>query len=105
MYPRLRIGKRGRNPDQLQIQYEIKVSSMVPKGFDSKLDPIWINHYELEALRLCDLEGLYQEDAAQQMQTSRGTIWRLLTSARPKLIRAIVEGRTLKIGYGEITNE
>jgi len=50
---------------------------------------------ELEALRLCDLEGLTQEEAGQRMGVSRGTIQRLLTNARKKVAAALVEGAAL----------
>ena len=41
----------------------------------------------LEALRLCDLEGLDQDAAAQQMGVSRGTFQRILYAARKMCIR------------------
>ena len=52
---------------------------------------------ELEALRLVDLEGLSQEDAGIRMEISRGTVWRLLQSARKKVAQALTEGRPLLI--------
>jgi predicted DNA-binding protein (UPF0251 family) len=45
---------------------------------------------ELEALRLCDLEGLFQEQAGERMSVSRGTVQRLLASARRKTAEALV---------------
>ena len=50
---------------------------------------------ELEVLRLCDLEGLVQEEAGQRMGVSRGTVQRLLASARKKTAQALVEGAAL----------
>jgi len=50
---------------------------------------------ELEALRLCDGLGLTQEDAGAQMGVSRGTVQRLVSSGRKKLINAIVAGKAL----------
>jgi predicted DNA-binding protein (UPF0251 family) len=52
---------------------------------------------ELEAFRLVDLEGLSQEEAGQRMRISRGTVWRLVQSARKKTAQAISEGRPLTI--------
>jgi len=52
---------------------------------------------ELEALRLVDLEGLSQDEAGARMGVSRGTIWRLLQSARKKVARSLTEGRPLFI--------
>jgi predicted DNA-binding protein (UPF0251 family) len=61
------------------------------------LAPIFIDSAELEAFRLVDLEGLSQEEAGQKMGVSRGTVWRLLQSARKKTAQALTEGRPLQI--------
>jgi predicted DNA-binding protein (UPF0251 family)/predicted Fe-Mo cluster-binding NifX family protein len=45
---------------------------------------------EFEAMRLCDVEGFSQIDAAHNMKVSRATIQRLLTSGRSKLMHAIL---------------
>jgi predicted DNA-binding protein (UPF0251 family) len=57
-----------------------------------------ITYDELEALRLVDYQGLTQEEAAQKMMVSRGTVWRCLDSARKKVATMLVEGRGLVIG-------
>lgn len=50
---------------------------------------------ELEALRLCDLEDLTQEEAGARMGVSRGTVQRLLASGRRKVVKAITERSAL----------
>ena len=55
---------------------------------------------ELEALRLCDLEGFDQEAAAKQMDVSRGTLQRILYAARKKTASALVEGTGIRIEGG-----
>ena len=60
---------------------------------------------ELEALRLCDLLGLTQEDAGSEMGVSRGTVQRLVTSARAKVARALVEGCALILGKQDLEEE
>ena len=57
-------------------------------------------HEELEALRLADLEGRYQEEAAEQMGVSRSTFQRIVTEARRKIAQALVEGTALHIEGG-----
>lgn len=57
---------------------------------------------ELEALRLADLEGLYQEDAAARMGVSRPTLGRIVESARRKVAEALVLGRALRIEGGPV---
>lgn len=50
---------------------------------------------ELEALRLCDGEGLTQEEAGKSMGVSRGTIQRIITLARKKTATALTLGHAL----------
>ena len=52
---------------------------------------------ELEALRLCDVEGLHQEAAGERMGVSRGTVQRLLKSGRETIVRAVAENAALII--------
>lgn len=56
---------------------------------------IHIHKDELEALRLCDMEGLFQEQAGIRMGVSRGTVQRTLTSARKKVAEALTTGAAL----------
>jgi len=51
-------------------------------------------------LRLKDLEGLEQEECADRMQVSRPTFQRVLSSAREKVSRALVEGKAIRIEGG-----
>lgn len=44
---------------------------------------------ELEALKLCDKDGLTQEEAGKKMGVSRGTVQRILASARRKVADAL----------------
>ena len=52
---------------------------------------------ELEAVRLADWKGLYQEDAAMKMAISRQTFGNTIASAHKKIADAIVNGKALKI--------
>jgi len=61
------------------------------------LEPVFLELAELEAFRLVDLEGLSQEEAGQGMGVSRGTVWRLVQSARKKTAQALSEGRPVYI--------
>jgi predicted DNA-binding protein (UPF0251 family) len=56
----------------------------------------------LEALRLADLEGLYQEAAAEHMGVSRPTLARILARARATVAEALVEGKVLLIGEAPV---
>jgi predicted DNA-binding protein (UPF0251 family) len=65
-----------------------------------QLETIRLELGELEALRLCDLEGLDQETAGQRMKISRGTVQRLLKIGRQKLVEALVTSSALIIEEG-----
>ncbi len=57
---------------------------------------------ELEALRLADLQGLYQEQAAEQMKISRPTFARVVESARKKVADALSNGKALRLEGGPV---
>jgi len=52
---------------------------------------------EAEAVRLADLQGLYQAEAAGRMGVSRQTFGRIVESARRKIADAIINRKCLKI--------
>lgn len=59
--------------------------------------PVDIALDEFEALRLCDFEDKSQIEAAKCMKISRGTLQRVLKSARKKLIGALLNGKCIRI--------
>jgi predicted DNA-binding protein (UPF0251 family) len=68
----------------------------------SQLDEVGITYDEYEAIRLADLEGLYQEQAAAKMKISRPTFGRIIESAHKKIADALVNGKAIKIEGGVI---
>lgn len=66
-----------------------------------ELETVQLSRSELETLRLCDLNGFDQEQAGENMGISRGTVQRLLKSARAKVVEAIVGSKALVIAKGE----
>jgi predicted DNA-binding protein (UPF0251 family) len=93
---RCRRGGRGRFPKPVIIPNPSKVEKLIPEP-KTTANSLSIEPAEVEALRLVDLEGLSQEQAGTKMGVSRGTIWRLLQSARRKVAQALTEGRPLKV--------
>ena len=93
---RQRQGRRGRFPKQVTIPKPVKIYKFIPQP-TSTADPITIEPAELEALRLVDLIGLSQEQAGTRTGVSRGTIWRLVKSARSKVAQALTEGNPLTV--------
>jgi len=75
-----------------------------PTGIPMKeIESIMLYRDELEALKLCDLDDLTQEEAGARMGVSRGTVQRLLSSARKKAAAALTEGKA--IVFETISNE
>ncbi len=93
---RHRRGRRGRYPKPISIEKAPTAGQFTPMP-QGNPEPILVEPAELEALRLVDLEGLSQEEAGKKMSVSRGTVWRLLQSARKKTAQALSEGRPIRI--------
>jgi len=56
-----------------------------PRGIPlSVLEEVVLTVDEFEAIRLADLEGLYQDRAAEKMNVSRQTFGRIIESGRKK---------------------
>ena len=71
----------------------------IPAG---DLEEVTLSFDEMEAVRLADLEGLYQKDASLRMDISRQTFANILASAHRKIAEAIIFGKALKIEGGNI---
>jgi predicted DNA-binding protein (UPF0251 family) len=93
---RHRCGRRGRFPKPVTLGTIPPITSFTPNP-PRNLEPVFIEFAEVEAFRLVDTEGLSQEEAGQKMSISRGTIWRLVQSARRKAAQALSEGRPIYI--------
>ncbi len=61
------------------------------------LKEVIILHDELEALKLHDVDGLEQIEAAKEMGISQSTFARTLDSVYKKLADGIIHGKALKI--------
>jgi uncharacterized protein len=66
------------------------------------LEEIVLSMDEFEAIRLADLEGLYQERAAERMNVSRQTFGRIIETARRKVAKVLADGLALRIEGGAI---
>ncbi len=85
-----------------RVEFYPNITFYKPAGIPLRtLDEEVLKIDEIEALRLCDKEGLKQEEAAKKMGVSQPTLYRILKSAREKLARAIIEGKAIRIEKGE----
>jgi predicted DNA-binding protein (UPF0251 family) len=85
------------------IGHEPGVSAFKPAGVPGRaLEQVTLGLDELEAVRLADLEGLYQEEAARRMEVSRQTFGNIVASGRGKLADCVVNGKLLRIEGGTV---
>lgn len=93
----------GRPQNLRFVQQVPEVAHFKPYGPPGRTwEQITLTIDELEAVRLADLEGLYQEQAAERMNVSRQTFGRVIASAHKKVAEALVMGKSILIEGGEI---
>lgn len=85
------MSPRCKKPRNCQCKFKGK--AFKPTGLPmSEVRQILLLRDELEALKLCDLDDLTQEEAGARMGVSRGTVQRTLTAARKKVAMALTQG-------------
>lgn len=83
---------------QRRIGYCLNATHFKPQGIPmNRLENIALAKDELEAVRLTDLEGFYQEQAAEQMGVSRQTLGNILNRAHQKIAEALIEGKAIQL--------
>ena len=69
-----------------------------PQGIPLReLDEVLLFLDELEALKLYELDGLDQVEAAKKMKISQPTFARILGSSYKKIAQAIIKGKAIRI--------
>jgi len=85
-----------------RIGFQPGYSYFKPRGIPTdELSENILTLDELEAVRLADLNGMYQEQAAKCMNVSRPTFGRIIDSAHQKIADVLVNGKVLKIETGK----
>jgi predicted DNA-binding protein (UPF0251 family) len=94
---------RGRPKIKRLIKFFPEITYFKPAGVPLRflLEEI-LTLDEIEAIRLADLEGLEQEEAAQKMKISRVTFLRILHSVHQKIARSLILGKAIRMEGGEI---
>ncbi|ADR19810.1 DUF134 domain-containing protein [Calditerrivibrio nitroreducens] len=83
------------------VSCEPKANFFKPVGVQlQNIELVVMTLDEMEAIRLADYLGLYQEDAAAAMGVSRQTFGNIVASARKKMADAIINGKAIKIEGG-----
>lgn len=81
-----------------QISADITAYYFKPQGIPMRdLEEIELDLDEVEAIRLADLEELYQVDAAAKMGVSRQTFGNIIARAHKKIATALLHGKALRV--------
>ncbi|KKR43549.1 MAG: hypothetical protein UX02_C0003G0032 [Candidatus Moranbacteria bacterium GW2011_GWC1_45_18] len=81
-----------------KLRFKPKSHYFKPQGIPLRhLEEVFLTKEEMEAVKLKDFDGLEQTEASEKMKTSQSTFQRILSSARTKVAKAMVEGKALKI--------
>ena len=97
---------RGRPRCKRRVESIPGVTYFKPRGIPlDDLELVNLTIEELEAVRLVDLEGLEQEQAAARMGVSRRAFWADLQSGRKKIADALVTGKAIEIKGGDFIVE
>ena len=93
----------GRRRKRRNIDFDHSKTCFKPCGIRHiELESVELLEDEMEALRLADYKGLYQQDCADMMGISRTTFSRLIESARKKVTDALLNSKSLKIKIKEV---
>jgi uncharacterized protein len=77
---------------------DLKAAYFKPRGIPmTALSEVVLEVDEMEAVRLADFEGNYQEDAAKKMGVSRPTFSNIITRAHAKIAECLIKGKALRI--------
>ena len=77
---------------------DLKSAYFKPRGIPMEnLSEIVLEVDEMEAVRLADHEGKYQEESARQMGVSRPTFSNIINRAHAKIAEALIRGKALRI--------
>ncbi|MEA2072811.1 MAG: DUF134 domain-containing protein [Campylobacterota bacterium] len=92
----------GRRRISRNVEEDYSETCFKPCGYDrDQLQRVVVFEDEMEALRLADLESLYQQECADKMGISRTTFARLVESARKKIADALVNKKAIRVQYRE----
>jgi predicted DNA-binding protein (UPF0251 family)/DNA-directed RNA polymerase subunit RPC12/RpoP len=91
----------GRPHKERRIQHLPPITMYKPAAVPlDDLDEVVISFEEMEAIRLVDAERLDMGEAAENMDVSRPTLHRIVSTARQKVATALWQGRALRIEGG-----
>ncbi len=79
------------------LRFEPEVTYFKPRGIPLRmLEEVELAPDEVEALKLHDVDGLSQTEAAKRMKISQPTFNRVLNSAYHKVAKALIKGLAIR---------
>ena len=94
--------KRGRKKKVRYVQKMPKITQFSPRGKPGRPDEVFLTIDQFEAIKLSDWQGFEQSQAAVAMGVSRPTFGRILREARKIMANALINGKIIKIGVGDV---
>jgi predicted DNA-binding protein (UPF0251 family) len=95
----------GRKKIMRHIAHDHSNVCFKPCGVQGKyLEKTILDEDEIEAIRLSDYEGLYQQECADRMGISRTTFSRILQQARQKVSDALLHSKAIIMLQSQINN-
>ena len=91
---------KGRPKKLRNVKNKPNILVFSPRGKPGRPDEINLKYEELEALRLADLNGMEQKEAAGHMGISRQSFSRVLKSARKSVANGLINGKIIKVAGG-----
>ncbi len=92
----------GRKRKDRNIDADFSGVCFKPCGVErNKLERVVIYEDEMEAIRLADLESMYQQECSDRMGISRTTFSRLVESSRKKIADALLNQKAIRVQYRE----
>ncbi len=87
-----------RNKIPRRVRFSPEVYYFKPQGVPLRfLEEVEILPEELEALKLYEVDGLDQKNAAEKMEISQPTFARILDKAIKKTAEALINGKAIRI--------
>ncbi|OWZ83854.1 DUF134 domain-containing protein [Natranaerobius trueperi] len=84
-----------------KVEHIPEVTYFKPAGIPTcELEEEVLTIDEMEAIRLKDIEGLDQQEAAESMGVARSTYQLILHKARGKVAKALVIGKAIRVQGG-----
>src|SRR3989338_2437591 len=94
--------KRGRRKKVRYVQKMPKITQFSPRGKPGRPEEVFLTIDQFEAIKLADFQGLDQTQASVAMGVSRPTFGRILREARKVMANALINGKIIKIGVGDV---